>query len=412
MTRRLLSAASHVVLVFALVASARADTPVDVLYSFSGSSVYPTVGSPLMAIGSTLYGTTRLAGDGTIYSFPIGGSSITTLHSFSGSDGDYPFGVTAIGSTLYGVTSEGGSSGSFGTAFSVGADGSNFTVLDDFPFIGGTSQTIGWSPGGALAAVGTTLYGANLVGGAQGHGAIFSIGTSPASINAVAPLPSGAVGNAGATSPLLAVGSTLYGLAVNNSGVTSVFSVGTNGSNYTTLHSYSGSTVDFPSGLIAVGNVLYGELQGPAGTDGELFSMNLDGSNFTVLHSFSGPDGSGPIGGLTLVGSTLYGVTGGGGANNDGAIFSIGLNGTGFATLHSFTGSDGEGPTTGLTLVGSTLYGATVDGGANGVGALFSFPTPEPSSIVLAITAVPLAALMGRRARRRGERNRGRRAGE
>lgn len=127
--------------------------------------------------------------------------------------------------------------------------------------------------------------------------------------------------------------------------------------------------------------------------------MNLDGSNFTDVHNFTGTDGIPGLGTLTLVGSTLYGTTNLGGADSDGVIFSLNTTNDAYNVLHNFTGSttDGGNPQ-GLTLVGSTLYGAATRGGANGEGVIFTFPTPEPSSLILAITAVPLLALLGRRA--------------
>ena len=44
-------------------------------------------------------------GDGTIFSIPVTGGTPTTLLSFNGTNGEYPFGsLTLSGSTLYGMT--------------------------------------------------------------------------------------------------------------------------------------------------------------------------------------------------------------------------------------------------------------------------------------------------------------------
>ena len=50
------------------------------------------------------------------------------------------------------------------------------------------------------------------------------------------------------------------------------------------------------------------------------------------------------LGDLTLIGSTLYGMTAIGGANSNGNIFSINTDGSGFKNLLSFTGTGGAYP--------------------------------------------------------------------
>jgi uncharacterized repeat protein (TIGR03803 family) len=60
---------------------------------------------------------------------------------------------------------------------------------------------------------------------------------------------------------------------------------------------------------------------------GVLFSIGTDGSNFTVLHQFgaAGTDGTDPRGSVISAGGVLYGMTYSGGANNLGTIFSYPL---------------------------------------------------------------------------------------
>jgi uncharacterized repeat protein (TIGR03803 family) len=69
---------------------------------------------------------------------------------------------------------------------------------------------------------------------------------------------------------------------------------------------------------------LYGEANG-GGSNGDLFAFNLETDTFSILGSFDRTDGAGTFGGLTLMGSTLYGVTEAGGTNNIGTIFSIAI---------------------------------------------------------------------------------------
>ena len=115
-------------------------------------------------------------------------------------------------------------------------------------------------------------------------------------------------------------------------------------------------------GVTLVGSTIFGITEyGGAGGSGTIFSYNLSSGTEDVLHNFgTATDGSSPEGGLTLAGSAVYGTTIAGGVNQLGTIFSYTLTTGSENILHSFgTGSDGSGPWPGLTLVGSTLYGTT-----------------------------------------------------
>ena len=115
-------------------------------------------------------------------------------------------------------------------------------------------------------------------------------------------------------------------------------------------------------------------LEGGTAGLGTIFKMNADGTGFAVIHSFSAASGDGwqPAGSLTLVGSTLFGMTRFGGAGA-GSIFRINTDGTGYSQVYSFAGSPGDGanPLGTLLLAGSTLYGTTPNGGADGLGTIF-----------------------------------------
>ncbi len=57
-------------------------------------------------------------------------------------------------------------------------------------------------------------------------------------------------------------------------------------------------------------------------------------------------------------------MTSAGGADGDGTIFSIGTSGADYDDLLDFNGSNGATPNGDLTLKGSTLFGMTSGGGA------------------------------------------------
>ena len=128
---------------------------------------------------------------------------------------------------------------------------------------------------------------------------------------------------------------------------------------------------------------------GGSNNGGTIFKIGTDGSGYEVLHSFIGgsSDGFEPYeySGLTILGSTLYGITFNGGSNNKGTLFSINTDGSDFGLLHSFAGGsdDGAYPVSDLTLIGSTLYGTAVNGGSSNYGVIYSLTVPEPSTLVL-----------------------------
>ncbi len=105
---------------------------------------------------------------------------------------------------------------------------------------------------------------------------------------------------------------------------------------------------------------------------GVIYSMNDDGSDYALLHEFGAAgDGREPHNGLTVSGSTLYGMALAGGTYNQGTIFRINLDGSGYQTLFSFTGTEGASPHGDVIPVGDNLYGHTRWGGAYNMGVIF-----------------------------------------
>jgi len=187
---------------------------------------------------------------------------------------------------------------------------------------------------------------------------------------------------------LILLGNKLYGTALygGSSDAGTVFALNTDGTGFTTLHSFNGSDGMNPqAGLTNSGNTLYGTAGcgGPSG-NGSVFKVNTDGTGFTTLYSFTATsgslstnsDGADPYGGLIISGNTLYGTTEGGGNAGVGTIFAVNTDGTGFTNLHSFTGgSDGAEPQAGLIISGNTLYGTAYAGGSASNGTVFAVNT-------------------------------------
>ena len=367
------------------------------LYSFSGGADgrNPYYGAPVIE-GSTLYGTANLGanGGGVVFSMNTDGSNYTALHAFTSTapDGYQPLGsVVLSGSTLYGTTYYGGGaggSGGNGTIYSVNTDGTGYQTLYSF------STSAGYKPYGTLIMDGSMLYGMTYYS-SGGLGSVFSFDTAGSSYSNLYTFTGSPTSGSRPLGALALSGSTLYGTTVhggtssNSSADGVVFKLNTDGSGYNNLVNFAGrSDGANPYGsLTLVSSTLYGMTRiGGSANYGTIFSVNLDGSGYTNLYSFTSGEASGanPNGSLTLVGSMLYGTTKSGGSSDKGTVFGINLDGSGYTNLYSFTGgSDGANPDGDLAVDGNTLYGWTSAGGNANGGTVFAITIPEPSSYVL-----------------------------
>ena len=380
------------------------------LHSFTAAS-YPSYvnsdgASPaarLALSGNTLYGVANTggsAGVGTVFAVHTDGSGFTNLHNFTAayypdyinSDGANPgAGMVLSNNTLYGTATAGGSSGQ-GTAFAINTDGTGFTVLHNFTATTAPStNSDGAGPVAGLItnASGNILYGTALFGGSSGNGTVFAVnadGTGFRTLHSFTatsgPSPAANSDGAAPSAGLVLSGSTLYGTAYNggSSGNGTVFAVNTDGTSFTTLHSFTAASATNSdganpmAGLVLSDGLLYGTAHyGGSSGVGTVFALRTDGTGFTNLHSYNySSDGGNPQTGLILSGNTLFGTATYGGSSGAGTVFALHTDGTGFTNLHNFNySSDGGAPQTGLILLGNTLYGGATDGGSSGAGMLF-----------------------------------------
>ncbi|MDB6092492.1 MAG: type sorting protein [Verrucomicrobia bacterium] len=280
--------------------------------------------------------------------------------------------VQGPGGFLYAATYQGGAN-SVGTVFKVRPDGSGYAVLYTFTTIGGSDGNLPW---GVIVGSDGALYGSTDQGGNNHVGTLFKLqpdGTGYSVLHRFT--GSSTDGSRPFCVPVQGPSGLLYGTtyAGGTSNLGTIYKMATDGSGFTILHSFAGGTTDGSTPLaeltVANDGNLYGVAQGGgAFAAGVVFKLHPDGSGYTILHSFQSVPGDGVNPKKRLIQATdgaLYGTTPG-----LGILYKLNLDGSGYTIVHSFstTGSPEPGV---IQANDGKLYGATQDGGTAFRGSVY-----------------------------------------
>ena len=162
--------------VFEFPAGATGST-VTTLASFTGSNGTLPTTALLIDDDGNLIGTTGGGGthsEGTLFRFNVTANTITTLASFRGSNGDRPVGniVADSSGNYFGVTTLGGSKDR-GVIFEYVAGNTTSTITSLYSFRGGIT---GRNPAGALVIdANDNLFGTTYLGGHDDDGTVFEL---------------------------------------------------------------------------------------------------------------------------------------------------------------------------------------------------------------------------------------------
>jgi uncharacterized repeat protein (TIGR03803 family) len=278
-------------------------------FSSAGGDGYEPAGPPVQASDGNFYGVTTMGGAntyGTVYKITPNGV-VTTLHSFTYTDGDLPDNSLFQGSdgNLYGTTEYGGGNGN-GEVFKMTLAGS-VTILHSF---NGTDGYL--SESNIIQGKDGNYYGTTTDGGANGFGTIFKV------------TPAGA---------------------------------------FTLLHSFTpGATGDGEYPVVGLVQATTGTFYGVVFTggigngfgDGTLYKMTAAGV-FTLLYYFDGTTSGNPVSLIQDTNGLIYGDTLGGGTHSGGVVYTLDIGAAPFAKLQSTSGKVGST----VALFGQGFTGTT-----------------------------------------------------
>jgi uncharacterized repeat protein (TIGR03803 family) len=341
---------------------------------------------------------------GAIFKLDKAGTNFSILHSFTGlpfppdpgdPDGAYPYAGLLLGSDgkLYGATSTEGT-WIRGTVFVIDPDGGGYRTLHNF----GDSEGDGGAPRAALLEASDGLLYGTTSKADTGTGTIFRI-SKDGDFSTIYTFPADGSRGSSPRAPLtegadgLLFGTTYEG---GQSNLGTIFSIKTDGSQYSVLHSFSGFRSDgaTPEGPLVPGpaGFLYGATSaGGSSLGGVIFSIHPSGAHYTVHRRFAlnGSQGSNPVGGLVPgTNASFLGFTAGGGLGYGGfgTLFSWNPATNSFRTLLKLSYMAGEawGPNTSLTEgKNDTLFGATSVGGTANLGTIYKIgPDGENYKII------------------------------
>ncbi len=319
------------------------DSSIITLVSFDGHNGISPRGPLVIDANGNLFGTTVGGGasnKGTIFEVATGtASTITTVASFDGTNGAFPFGGLVVDSSgnLFGTTMGANSAGSKSTLFEVATGSSTITVLATFKSHDQLAGALVFNSAG-------DIFGTTLRGGPQDRGTIFKLAGSAHTL--------------------------------------------------TTLATFGGTNGSRPNGLIVDGSDnIFGTTNG-GGTNGlgTIFELPATSSTLITLASFgSNKAGSRPVGPIVRdADGNLYGLTANGGAHSLGTFFELTATASAPTAVVSFSGkAAGAHPTDVLIHnADGDFFGFTFNGGDNNRGVVFKihddsivFSPPPPPAV-------------------------------
>ena len=350
----------------------------EIVHAFSGDSSNSSSGL-LQAPDGRLYGAITDGGQygrGAIFAAdrqPDGSLIVTTLHEFTGPDGDGVFGELVVGpdGRLYGVAANGGTNNA-GTVFAFDPGTQALQVLHSMALATGNPS------GGLVTGSDGALYGTS-----GGTTAVFRIETT-GNFQVIATLDHASQGSNFRAPLVEGADGAFYGTTTaGGSNGFGTFVRVTIGGAVSVLYAFTSANGSARSGVTLASDSLFYGTTNTGGTSGQgvFFSVTAAGG-FNILHNFTSATGASPQARpIEATDGLLYGTTRSGGASGRGVVYRIGKGGSpAYAVVQALNASAGQGSDAELlqTTAGD-FYGTTTDGFSD-QGGIFRLP-PSTDSI-------------------------------
>lgn len=311
-------------------------TSASLLATFSGANGnMPDAGLTIDSSGD-LFGDTYEGGNltvnsglgyGSVFEIVAGTSAIATLATFSGANGEFPEGTVTLDSSgdIFGTTYGGGTS-SYGTLFEVIKGSSTITSLASFTGTNGEN-----AESGVVIDSSGDLFGSVGFGGSTGVGGVYELVHNATSITRLAPFTQQALAYYGGAGLVMDTSGNLFGTretdGIYSDG--SVFELTKNATTISIVASFNSADGLNPMGtptLDSSGDLYGTTYKGGYYGDGEVFEIPHNSSQINILTAFTGANGSAPLKPTLVFDSSgnLYGTTEYGGSSNSGTVFEIG----------------------------------------------------------------------------------------
>ncbi len=297
---------------------------------FDATDGYGPTGGLIEDSAGNLFGTTAGGGPddgGTVFEVLAGTNTITDLAWFNGvngTDGAYPEAglIEDSQGDLFGTTNEGGANG-VGTVFEVAAGSNAVTTLASF---NGSNGAYPYT--GLIEDSQGNLFGTTAFGGVNNDGTVFEVAAGTNTITDLAAFngSNGSVPYAGLVED---VAGDFFGTAASGGTYYSgtVFEVLAGTNTITDLASFNVNDGNVPwGGLVedSAGNLFGTANQGGASRAGTVFEVAAGSGTITTLASFNGSNGDFPYTGLIEDSQgNLFGTTYDGGAGGWGTVFEL-----------------------------------------------------------------------------------------
>jgi uncharacterized repeat protein (TIGR03803 family) len=348
------------------------------LASFNGTNGAYPYGTPLLDSSGNLFLTTSSGGASMVGKVDevTKGGSVVRLGVFNGSNGSEPqAGVIEDSSgNLFGTATYGGAYG-YGTVFEIVQGSGTITALASFDSTNGSQPY-----GGLVEDTSGNLFGTTFGGGPTAdYGTVFEVKKGSGAITTLAAFNGSNGANPEASLIEDASGDlfgTTSGGGTSNDGT--VFEIASNTGTITTLANFDSTTGQLPECSLVEdnsGNFFGTTTLGGGLNDGTIFELSSTSHTLTILASFDGPQGAIPQTGLVEDGrGDLFGTTVSGGAYGFGTVFELAQGSHSITPIIAFNGTNGTNPYGGVALDSNGNLFGTTEGGSINYGTVFEVP--------------------------------------